>query len=75
MELNVLTVVTNYKCIGHHSKEININMTPEEDKIFRSVFGMPACTHRRRSYILVHDKTEHLPEFMLGISRLHIRMR
>ena len=34
MVLNVLTVVTNLKRPGHCPKENNINIMPEEDKIF-----------------------------------------
>ena len=34
MALNVLTVVTNYKRLGHRPKENNINMTTEEENIF-----------------------------------------
>ena len=41
MALNVLTVVTNLKRPGHRSKENNINMTPEEDKIFGAFSECP----------------------------------
>ena len=39
MELNVLTVVTNQKRLGHRPKENN--MTPEEDKIFGAFTERP----------------------------------
>ena len=41
MLLNVLTVVTNWKRPGHRPKETNINMTPEEYKIFGAFSECP----------------------------------
>ena len=41
MALNVLTVVSNKKRPGHLPKEININMTPEDDKIFGAFTECP----------------------------------
>ena len=41
MALNILTVVTNLRRPGHCLKEININMTPKEDKIFGAFLECP----------------------------------
>ena len=41
MALYVSTVVTNEERPGHRPKEININVTPEEDNIFGAFLECP----------------------------------
>ena len=69
MALNILTVVTNLKRLDHFPKDAH------RRQYFWSIYGIPIGTPGRRTYILVHDKLERLPEFVLVRSQLNTRIQ